>query len=54
MVCLDFVVSPGPRDPPGPFPRAPGPSMFPWSSSGPDSIIKHISETAHTRIKDTR
>jgi hypothetical protein len=33
---LIFVLSPGSRDPSGPFPLAPGPSMIPWSSSGPE------------------
>ncbi len=50
--CLMFVVCPGPRDPPGPFPLVPGPPMFPWSSSGPESKANNISETANTYIHE--
>ncbi len=50
MVWLIFVVSPGPSEPPGPFPLVPGPSIFPWSPSGPEYIVNHISETANTPI----
>ncbi len=52
-VWLTFMVFPVHREPRGPFPLAPGPSIFPWSPCGQESIINDVSDTANTWTCDT-